>query len=140
MYIYIHYKYIKSFYFITTLLLKVSRFLDHQVKKYWYSCMWKKKKKNHNNFSFVIVNRYLCNYLGQKNTCMFAVTTPYTPSLLKSTGPKLFSRESALNYSNLFKNFCVSLSTTTSYICVWESQRFASPVLFNMIEMVWLLS
>ena len=55
------------------------------------------------------------------------------PSLLKSTDPKLFLRESAKNYN--FKNFFVSVSTTTSCICQLKSHTFASSVPFNVIEM-----
>ena len=65
---------------------------------------------------------------------MLAVTRP---SLLKSTDPKRFFRENlqkSIEY--LIKNFNVSLDTTTSFIFLLKSQRFASFVLFSVIEMV----
>ena len=65
---------------------------------------------------------------------MLAVTRP---SLLKSADPKRFFRENlqkSIEY--LIKNFNISLDTTTSFIFLLKSQRFASFVLFSVIEMV----
>ena len=72
-------------------------------------------------------------FLGQK-ICMFAVTRP---SLLKSTNPKLFFPENLQKIiEDFLKNFNVSLGATTSCIYLLKSQRFASSVPFNVIEMV----
>ena len=65
---------------------------------------------------------------------MLAVTRP---SPLKSADPKRFFRENlqkSIEY--LIKNFNISLDTTTSFIFLLKSQRFASFVLFSVIEMV----
>ena len=67
--------------------------------------------------------------LGQKRIYVFAITQP---SLLKSTYPKFFSRESAKNYRRCtsqhfrYSNF-LYLST--------KIRRFASSLSFNVIEM-----
>ena len=49
---------------------------------------------------------------------------------------KLFVRESAKTIEDLFKNFYISLGTTTSGIFLVKSQGFAASVPFNVIEMV----
>ena len=65
---------------------------------------------------------------------MFAVTRP---SLLIITERKLCFRENLQKIiEDLFKNFYISLGTTTSGICLVKSQGFACSVLFNVIEMV----
>ena len=64
---------------------------------------------------------------------MFVVTRP---SLLKKTDAKRFFRENGQKLTeDLCKNFYVSLGTTTSSIRLLKSQRFASSVPFNVIEM-----
>ena len=72
--------------------------------------------------------------LRPKKIGMFAFARP---SLLKITDPKLFfARICKKIIEDLFKNFHVSLGTTTSAICLVKSQGFASSVPVNVIELV----
>ena len=51
--------------------------------------------------------------------------------------PSTFFRENLQKViEDLFKNFYVSLYSITSCICLLKSQRFASTVSFNAIELI----
>ena len=90
----------------------------------------------------VLLHFFMLSFMGpyftkpRNKICMFAVTRS---SLLKISDPKLFFARISQKLSNIFlKTFAsyVSLGTTTSCVCLLKSQRFASSVPFNVIEMV----
>ena len=67
---------------------------------------------------------------------MFAVTRPF--KLLNFFFEKKKDLQKIIG--DHFKNFYVSLGTTTYYTYLPKSQRFESPVSLNVTEMVLLLS